>query len=92
MFEIGVKMIFALFFVFALMYGLAFTLKIAMKNEKIRKFIQTTTEQQRIVVKSRAKISPKHMIAIIEIDGKEVVVSLSEANISLLDVPLKEKQ
>lgn len=92
MFEIGIKMTLVLFFIFILMYGLIFLYRVLMKNEKIEKMIKIASEQQRIIVKSRAKVSPKHMIAIVEIDGKEMAIGLSEANISLLDVPLKEKR
>lgn len=92
MLEIGVKMTVVLVFVLILMYGLVLSFRLLAKNEKVENLMKLASEQQRIVVKSRAKISPKHMIAIVEIDGKEMAVGLSEANISLLDVPLKEKR
>lgn len=92
MFKMVFQLVFGLIIVFGLMYGGVFLLKYLIGNEKIKKIIQASSERQRIVVKSRAKLSPKHVIAIVEIDDREIVVGLSDSGMSLLDVSLKEGQ
>lgn len=87
-----IKLVFGLGVVFGLIYLLMIGLKYLSQNEKFKEIMQQSTTQQRIAVKSQARLTPKHSIAIVEIDGKEVVVGLSESNLSLLDVSLKEKK
>ena len=84
-----IKLVFGLGVVFGLMYLLMIGLKYLSQNEKFKEIMSQSATQKRIIVKSQARLTPKHSIAIVEIDGTEVVVGVSETNLSLLDVSLK---
>ncbi|MCB0330780.1 MAG: FliO/MopB family protein [Bdellovibrionales bacterium] len=65
----------------ALCLGVFFVLTYFMKKSQ---GIKSGTQERRLVLSEQISIGPKSKVALLSIDGKEILVGISESNIALL--------